>query len=228
MKIKLAITRETIRSFGRVKGRKLRAGQADLIENILPSIAVDIESFSIEKLFEFPQKELWIEIGFGYGEHLVGLAMQYPEVNFIGCEPFVNGVATLLKQIDDNKIKNIRILRGDARLLIDILPAASIDRMFILFPDPWPKSRHHKKRIISEVNLQNISRVMKTNGRLDIATDHVEYGEWIAEHLVKSEGFLENKVLGVDTIPDDWVETRYQKKAQEQGRGARFFNYIKP
>jgi tRNA (guanine-N7-)-methyltransferase len=220
-------TQNLIRSFGRVNGRKLRVGQANLMESLLPSLAVDVEKFSIEKLFPEPQRELWLEVGFGYGEHLVGMAAQYPDVNFIGCEPFVNGVATLLKHIDESKVSNIRILHGDARLLINKLPDASITRLFILFPDPWPKLKHHKKRIISEEGLKEFARIIKPGGRFDVATDHVAYGEWIAEHLEKNADFQPNEILGLATQPADWVPTRYQLKASQQGRGARFFNYIK-
>ncbi len=155
------------------------------------------------------------------------MAGQYPDVNFIGCETFINGVATLLKQIDDAKVSNIRILHGDARLLIDKLPDGSLDRVFILFPDPWPKTKQQKKRIITTEMLQKLARVIKKGGRLEVATDHVEYGEWIAGYLADSESFAENKTLGLDSVPDDWIPTRYQKKAQEQGRGARFFNYVR-
>jgi tRNA (guanine-N7-)-methyltransferase len=169
----------------------------------------------------------WLEIGFGYGEHLVGLAMRYPDVYFIGCEPFINGVATMLKQIDDNKVENIRIFHGDARLLIEKLPSASVDRLFILFPDPWPKSKHHKKRIITKESLKDFARIIKIGGKLDIATDHAHYGKWIEEHFAESFEFVANKILGIDSIPEDWVETRYQLKAREQGRGARFFNLLR-
>lgn len=247
-----------MRSFGRVNGRKLRVGQTDLMENLLPKLAVDVNlplslwesrfspifSSEIAKktgegndVFEQNLKTLtptpsqgerekiWLEIGFGYGEHLVGLAQQYPDVTFIGCEPFANGVATILKQIQEAKLENIRILHGDARLLIEKLPENSVERVFILFPDPWPKSKHHKKRIITNESLKAISRIMKPGARLDIATDHVDYGIWIDEHLTASDEFKPNDAVGIDSIPNDWVETRYQKKALSQGRGARFFNY---
>jgi len=228
VKNKPAITQNLIRSFGRVNGRKLRVGQASLIENLLPALCVDVENFSLERLFTNPKQELWLEIGFGYGEHLVGLAQRYPEVNFIGCEPFINGVATLLKQIEDSKVENIRILHGDARLLTQKLPDSIIDRLFILFPDPWPKSKHHKKRIISAESLPEFARILKNRARLDVATDHVNYSEWIAEHLQSSKSFAPNEEIGVAAQPGDWIPTRYQRKAEKEGRGARFFNYIKP
>ena len=226
MKNKPSITQNFIRSFGRVNGRKLRVGQADLIENLLPSISVAVENFSLEKLFPDPEKPLWMEIGFGYGEHLVGLAKRYSDINFIGCEPFVNGVATLLKHIADSKVENIRILHGDARLLMQNMPGDIIERLFILFPDPWPKFKHHKKRIISAESLLQFAHVMKNRARLDIATDHVAYGEWIAGHLRDSLQFKPNEEIGLAAEPNDWIPTRYQRKAEKEGRGARFFNYI--
>ena len=228
-----------MRSFGRVNGRKLRDTQQYLVDNLLPKLEIRFQvsgirnqEIGIDEAVLAPdlfakKAETWIEVGFGYGEHLVGMAQKYPDVNFIGCEPFINGVATLLKQIDDEKVENIRILHGDARLLIDKLPEGSIDRIFILFPDPWPKTKHQKKRFINTESLNNIARIIKTNGRLDIATDHVDYGNWIAQHLSSIENFIPNKELGIDTKPDDWVETRYQLKARAEGREARFFNYVK-
>lgn len=234
---KLIISSEILRSFGRVHGRKLRDRQEELVQNLLPKLAIRIEgegqgvkgegNIEIPFPFSHSPSPLSLEIGFGYGEHLVGMAQKYPDVNFIGCEPFINGVATLLKHIEQTGVQNIRILHGDARLLIDKLPDGVLDRVFILFPDPWPKNKHHKKRIINSELLEKLARVIKPGGRLEIATDHVEYGNWIAKHLEVAELFKENKALGLATVPEDWVETRYQLKAREQGRGARFFNYVR-
>lgn len=234
MKNNLAIDHDIIHSFGRVNGRKLRENQAYLVENILPKFEIRLQAQALEdkknlipsNLFGSDSKT-WLEIGFGYGEHIVGMAQQYPDVNLIGCETFINGVATLLKQIDDGEVKNIRILHGDARLLIDKLPDGSLERVFILFPDPWPKTKQQKKRIINTEMLQKLSRVIKKGGRLDIATDHFEYGEWIERHLAEEKSFIENKILGLSSVPDDWIPTRYQQKAAQQGRGARFFNCLR-
>lgn len=213
------INKDLIRSYGRVNGRKLRPMQQELVDRLLPKVAVDLNG-------KFPSP-LHLEIGFGYGEHLLGMAQKHPDINFIGCEPFINGVATLLKYIDDARVNNINILHGDARVLIEKLPENAVERVFILFPDPWPKARHHKKRFICDENLQNLARIMPSGGRLDIATDHVEYSDWIAEILGNSMYFQENKSVGVSAVPDDWVETRYQKKALAEGRKARFFNYVR-
>ena len=256
MKKKPVMTNDLMRSFGRVNGRKLRDGQQELVDNLLPKLSVDIAGIKklkdngikggdpliVQKIFyeqaeqtaspanpstTLPINPIFLEIGFGYGEHLVGMAQKYPDVNFIGCEPFINGVATILKHIKDTEVRNIRLLHGDARLLMDELPEGSIDRLFILFPDPWPKAKHHKKRFINAEILENLARVIKSGGRLDIATDHVDYGVWIAEHLSNQKYFSENEIIGAYNIPDDWVETRYQQKARVQGREARFFNYVK-
>lgn len=235
MKNNLAIDHDIIRSFGRVNGRKLRENQAYLVENLLPKLAIRLEEVNSESCivnsFNHSQSTtyypLFLEIGFGYGEHVAGMAQKYPDVNFIGCETFINGVATLLKQIDDTEVENIRILHGDARLLLDKLPDGSLDRVFILFPDPWPKTKQQKKRIINAEMLQKLSRVIKQGGRLEIATDHVEYGQWIDEHLAEEKSFVENKLIGLSSVPEDWIPTRYQQKAEQQGRGARFFNYLR-
>ncbi len=227
----IQINRDLIRSFGRVNGRKLRPRQLQLIEELLPKFAINVDT----NMPVFPRQEnlpgcsspLCMEIGFGYGEHIVGMALRYPHINFIGCEPFINGVATLLKHIDDNKVENISILYGDARLLIDKLPEACIDKLFILFPDPWPKAKHHKKRIISAANLKSIARIMKNSGKLLIATDHVDYAQWIRQILALSAEFIPNASIAPGAAPEDWIETRYQQKAKLEGREAVFFNYLR-
>ncbi len=136
---------------------------------------------------------LWLEIGFGAGEHLAHQAALYPEVGIIGCEPFINGIATLLALVPPPQggapPNNIRIFNGDARLLIEKLPDASLEKVFILYPDPWPKARHHKRRLISKEFLNNLACVMKPGAELRLATDHGDYCTWMLERLLTHGGY---------------------------------------
>lgn len=215
-----------IRSFGRVMGRTLTPGQRELVETVLPRYAVDMQGEVAEPamLFDFRPEKIWLEIGFGGGEHLVTQATNHPGIGIIGCEPFINGVVSLLRQIEQSAPDNVKIMHGDARLLVDKLPDNSLDRIFILFPDPWPKVKHHKKRIISKHTLDMLARVLKNDGWLDIATDHVDYAMWIEEQLAAHPLFAEGEGCKDRSIaPQGWVQTRYQQKALKQGRKAVFF-----
>ncbi|MDA0781122.1 MAG: tRNA (guanosine(46)-N7)-methyltransferase TrmB [Rickettsiales bacterium] len=222
---KPAMSDELMRSFGRVQGRKLGREQQWFVDNILPEVSVSVDNeINLPSIFSNQYKEFCIEIGFGKGEHLVGYAKNNPQIGFIGCEPFINGVARLLKYIHEEKTQNIKVLHGDARLLLEKLGAGSVDKIFVLFPDPWPKVRHHKKRIINQDMLGLISGVLKKDGILEVATDHVEYGQWIFEHLEAFEGL--KKISVSNDPPSDWVRTNYQAKAEKQGRGAKFLRYM--
>lgn len=222
---KPTITHDLLRSFGRVQARKLRPEQQGLVDNILPKLAIDEKSGAdIASAFDGKFSKFCVEIGFGRGEHLAGYAKNNPDTACIGCEPFINGVARLLKYIDEDNIPNIRILHGDARLLLQNIPDETLDKVFILFPDPWPKARHHKKRIINNSMLAELYRVVKKGGSIEIATDHVEYGQWIDEHLTNFSGL--KLIRNSTTPPDDWIRTNYQAKAERAGRGARFFEVV--
>jgi tRNA (guanine-N7-)-methyltransferase len=217
---------ELIRSFGRLQGRKLGKGQLMLIDEVLPKFSIQIEDAAdLPAAFDGKFSKFCVEIGFGKGEHLVGYAKANPDVGFVGCEPFINGVARLVRYIHEEKVSNIRILHGDARLFLECAEDNSLNQMFILFPDPWPKLRHNKKRIINNEMLAEICRVLKAGGVLEVATDHVDYGNWIAEHLDGFDGLKELRLS--EEPPEDWVRTNYQEKAEREGRGARFFKYGK-
>lgn len=217
---------EMLRSFGRRHGRKLRANRAAMVETLLPKLLINLPP---ENLFKDTTRPLWFEIGFGGGEHLAEQARLHPEVNFIGCEPYVNGMATLLSAIERERLANIRLYDNDARLLLGELSDNSIERMFILFPDPWPKVRHHKKRIISQGSLPLFHRKLKAGGLLRIATDHEDYCTWILENLLAYGKFSWQAKSQVDwhTPPENWVTTRYQAKAAAEGRKAVFLDWIK-
>lgn len=208
--------------YGRRKGRPLRANQKAALEKLLPRLRLDLERLpgDLRELFEPPSKEVWLEIGFGGGEHCAWQAAQNPQVGLIGAEFFINGVASLLKQIDEQGAENLRLHEGDARDLLAALPPASLDRVFILFPDPWPKARHHKRRIISRRTLDRLAELMKPGAELRVATDDPSYRLWILERVTDHPWFDWTATAPQDwrERPADWPPTRYEQKALEQGR----------
>src|SRR5690606_3168564 len=152
-----------LRTFGRIKSRPIKPRQAALVETLLPKIAFDPQ--------EAPTPRTWLEIGFGGGEHLAEQAARHPDVRLIGAEPFLNGVASALRHVEERGLTNVRLHQGDAREVLAALPDASVDRVFILFPDPWPKARHHKRRLVQPQTVEEIARVLKPGGALRFATD---------------------------------------------------------
>lgn len=212
-------------SYGRRKSRKLSPHKAGLMDTLLPRIAVRLADDGA-----FPENRpealaaiyprIWVEIGFGGGEHLAEQAAANPDVLFVGCEPYIDGVAKLLADVEARGLENVRVLADDARLLLDVLPEGSVERVFILFPDPWPKARHHKRRIVSQETLDSVARVLKQGGELRLATDHVDYAEWMLEHILAHPRFVWQAERYTDwkTPPQDWVRTRYEEKARAESR----------
>jgi len=200
-----------LRSFGRRKGRNLRTAKQELFETLLPKLQI---SLSKAKTLN-PNSPIWLEIGFGGGEHLAHLAGLHPEIQFIGCEPFVNGIAGLLTHIEEHKLSNIRIYADDARDLIASLPDNSLERVFILYPDPWPKTRHNKRRLISTKLLNSLALVMKKGAELRLATDSADYATWMLERLLAHPAFTWQAKSCTDwlTPPPEWISTRYEQKA---------------
>lgn len=212
------------RLYGRRLGRPLRKTQSALIETLLPRIAIPepAEGTRIvpSALFSPAPSSVWLEIGFGGGEHLATLAAARPETGFIGCEPFRNGVAKLLGEVARFDLNNVRILEGDGRTLLLALPERSIGRAFVLFPDPWRKARHQRRRIIQKEILDELARVLEDGAELRIATDHIDYLRWILERVTVHPAF-EWLVEGPDDWrkrPADWPQTRYEAKAIKAGR----------
>lgn len=200
-----------MRSFGRIKSRTLKPNQAALFDTLLPDIALTQERIATLK----PGAQgLWLEIGFGGGEHLSTQAGLHPDILFLGCEPFLNGVGSLLRHVDEQALSNVRILAGDARPLIEALPDQSLDRVFILFPDPWPKSRHHKRRLIQAELIISLRRVLKLGGRLRFATDWADYANWTLNLILKDGGLDWQAEQAADWTrpPEDHVTTRYEQK----------------
>lgn len=207
-----------LRSFGRKQGRAPKGIRQDAMEALLPKLSIPLETTNITSLgslFEKPYDHYALEIGYGAGEHLHFQASRSPEFGFIGCEPFLNGVGNLLATIDEKPVENIRIWQEDARLLLAQLPDACLQKVFILFPDPWPKTRHHKRRIVKNDLLNELARVMKPNALLRMATDHHDYAAWMLSHIMNHPQFNWDANTPADwqTPPKDWVLTRYQEKA---------------
>ncbi len=199
-----------MRSFGRIKSRTLKPRQANLFDTLLPAIAV-----TDENLPEILKADvLWLEIGFGGGEHLAGQAARHPDVTIIGCEPFLNGVGSALRHIEEADVKNVRILSNDARPLLDKLPDASLDRIFILFPDPWPKARHNKRRFIQAETIADFARVLKPGGRVRFGTDWADYADWTLQRFLANSDFTWPADRPADWTqpPADHLTTRYETK----------------
>lgn len=210
--------------YGRRRGRPLRAGQRALFETLLPPLCFALpESGALDPrpLFGDTVREVWLEIGFGAGEHLAYQATAHPDCGFIGSEVFEPGIAHLLTEIKDRPLANVRLFIDDARLVLAALAPQSLGRAFILHPDPWPKERHKKRRIVSQETLDHLAVALRDGAELRIATDDADYGEWIAERLAAHPDFAP---LPIDPRPTDWPPTRYELKAQVQGRAAVLFS----
>ena len=205
-----------LRSFGRIRSRTLKPRQAALFDSLLPNIAVpDPANGPIDPKALMPgAKETWLEIGFGGGEHLAEQAARHPDALMIGCEPFLNGVGSALRHIDERGLKNVRLHADDARAVMAALPDGSLDRVMILFPDPWPKARHHKRRLVQTDVAEEIVRLLKPGGRLRFVTDWKAYADWALEILNRTPGLAWSAEQADDwrTAPADHVVTRYEEK----------------
>ena len=219
-----------LRSYGRKRGRKLSAHQAQLLRDALPHFALDISApapVDLVTLIGSPVREVWLEIGFGGAEHLIWQARENPHAGFIGCEPFEEGVVKALTAIETEKLGNIRIHADDARPLLRWLPAQSLARVFILFPDPWPKKRHQKRRLVSKESLELIARVLQAGGELRFATDIGDYARSALFNILEngSFGWLAESPACWRERPADWPETRYERKAEREGRQRYYFRF---
>ncbi len=218
--------------FGRRKGKPLRPGRARLMEILLPEIAVPAGEDPLDPagLFARPVSAVWLEVGFGGGEHLAGQAAANPDVGIVGCEVFLNGVARLLSLIDGSPAtQTVRVLHGDVRALMPRLPEACLDRAFVLFPDPWPKLRHAKRRFIGPDNLPQLSRLLKDGGELRVASDDMTYIRWALRHLIDHPDFTWMAQGPDDWLgrPADWVPTRYEQKALRAGRAPIVLRFVR-
>lgn len=199
-----------LRSYGRIKARTLKPRQAALMETLLPHLALPAEgAIEVE-----PGRPLVLEIGFGGGEHLVAQAAGHPDHRFIGVEPFMNGVASCLRHIEESGVQNVLLHMGDARDVVARLPESSLDRCYILFPDPWPKARHHKRRLIQPEFLDALARALKPGAEVRFATDWANYAAWTLEIFTGDARFA-----WAAERAEDWrkpwpghVTTRYEEK----------------
>lgn len=202
-----------LRTYGRIKSRPIKPRQAALLDSLLPRIRAPQEPFDPKALA--PQaRACWLEIGFGGGEHMAAQAARRPDVLVIGAEPFQNGVASALRHIDEQGLTNVRVQDGDARELLARLPDASVERVFVLFPDPWPKARHHKRRLIQAETVAELARVLKPGGRLRFASDVAHYVDWALERILANPAFRWTADRADDwrKRPADHVTTRYEEK----------------
>jgi len=218
--------------FGRRKGHKLRSHQADLIEHLLPHLSLDIGKpgpADLADLFDTPVDDLRLEIGFGGGEHLVAEARAFPKTGFIGCEPYVNGMAKILTQIEAHAIGNIRLFAGDAAELLAWVRPRSLARIDLIHPDPWPKRRHWKRRFVQDLTVAAMARVLKPDGEFRFVSDIADYCAWTLAHLTRSPDFVWTAEQASDwRLPwAGYTMTRYGRKAEREGRHAAYLRFRK-
>ena len=216
--------------FGRRKGHRLRSHQADLIEQLLPHLALDIghpAPGDLREFFDEGIEEVRLEIGFGGGEHLIAEAKAFPAIGFIGCEPYVNGMAKILTQIEAHNIGNIRLFAGDAAELLAWAPPHSMRRIDLIHPDPWPKRRHWKRRFVQDATIAAMARILKPDGEFRFVSDIDDYCAWTLSHLLRSSDFLWTAERACDwQLPwPDYTMTRYGAKAEREGRKAAYLRF---
>ena len=222
--------RATEAFFGRRKGKPLRGQQTARLERVMPALAIDLATTvpaEIKDLFSVPVTRVRLEIGFGGGEHLVHRAGEEPQTGFIGVEPFVNSMAKLLARVEENGLRNIRTYDDDATQLLDWLPSASVDQIDLLYPDPWPKRKHWKRRFVSRVNLDRFHRVLKPGGLFCFASDIDTYIDWTLIHCRDHGGFewTARNAADWNTAFAGWPGTRYEAKARREGRGSAYLTF---
>ncbi|MDV3458186.1 tRNA (guanine(46)-N(7))-methyltransferase TrmB [Sphingomonas sp. HF-S4] len=213
------------RLYGRAKGHKLRQGQAALVEELLPQVSVPETGLINSQTLFGDERPLEFEIGFGAGEHLAGQAKMRPDHGFIGCEPFLNGVVGALNHIRDDKLANVRLHMGDALDILERLPDASLDRLYLLHPDPWRKVRHAKRRMVNHGPLDMIAAKLKPGAEFRLGTDDPTYCRWSMMVMHQRRDFAWQAESAADflTRPADWPETRYERKARRQGHEVWYF-----
>ncbi|WP_135080801.1 tRNA (guanine(46)-N(7))-methyltransferase TrmB [Terasakiella sp. SH-1] len=221
-----------LKTFGRRHGHTLRASHQALVDNLLPQLRLcppeNGAMIDVGTLFKKEVKQVWFEVGFGGGEHAAAQVENNPDIGMIACEPFINGVASLLSHVEQRGLTDrIRVLDDDARSLLDVMPDNSLDRLFLLFPDPWRKKRHAKRRFIGDENLELVSRVLKSGAEFRVGSDHMPYIDWTLEHMTRHldfewvcEGAQDWRVR-----PDDWPPTRYEQKALKQGKACVYLRF---
>lgn len=225
-------SRATEAFFGRRKGKALRANQERLVHGPLDALRLDLANpapADLTALFPAAVTAIRLEIGFGGGEHLIHRARTHPGTGFIGVEPFVNSMAKLLASIEASGVRNIRLHDDDAVQVLDWLPDASVDHIDLLYPDPWPKKKHWKRRFVSDVNLKRFHRVLKPGGFFCFASDIDSYINWTLQHADRHGGFDWTARNAADWLTPfaDWPGTRYEAKARREGRSSAYLTFRK-
>jgi tRNA (guanine-N7-)-methyltransferase len=231
--------------YGRRNGKTLNKAQKDYLREDLAALTPGAVGWDanpdrnpLDMATRFHGKPVWLEVGFGGGEHIAHMAQTYPDVEIIGCEPYVNGVAMLLGKLRRARVSNVAVHPGDARDLMDVLPEASIDKAFLLYPDPWPKSKHHRRRFVTQEHLEPLHRALKPGAEFRVATDIPDYVRQAVEEIPKA-GFAPQFSVPAafdfddpqpvsgdwDTAWDDWLSTRYEQKALREGRKPHYLTY---
>jgi len=215
--------------FGRRVSHKLRGGREATLAALMPRLRID-DATTIDDpraLFEKPVREVWLEIGFGGGEHLIARALENPDVGFIGCEAYIDGVARLVGEIERNRLDNIRLYDADAIRLIDRLPDASVARVYLLYPDPWPKRRQRKRRFVSDERMAALTRILKPGGEFRFATDIDDYAAWTLARAFRSPDVEWLAQASADWLTPwpNWASTRYEQKALREGRTPSYLSF---
>jgi tRNA (guanine-N7-)-methyltransferase len=218
--------------FGRRKGHPLKARQAELFDDLLPQLALDLKKpapDTLAALFRQMPQTLRLEIGFGGAEHLIAQALAHPDCGFIGADGFLNAIGKALVAIEDNDLTNIRLHHGDASELLDWLPDAAFTRIDLLYPDPWPKRRQWKRRFIQDESLLRLARLLKPGGELRFATDIASYMTYALTRVMRSKDFIWTAEIADDWRKpwDGWSRTRYEAKAIREGRTPAYFIFKK-
>jgi tRNA (guanine-N7-)-methyltransferase len=213
--------------FGRRKGHRLRQHQTDLMATLLPQLSIDIGNMTPRDpaaLFETPIETLRVEIGFGGGEHLVAEATASPHTGFIGCEPYINGMAKVLAQIETSGVRNVRLFAGDAADLLRWLPDNALSRIDLIHPDPWPKRRHWKRRFVQDATIAEMARVIRRGGEFRFVCDIDDYIAWTLAHMMRSPDFTWTAERALDWRAPwtGYTMTRYGRKAEREGRRASY------
>lgn len=211
------------RLYGRKQTRPPKGERKEAIDSLLPKLQIQPSSIPLPSSSR-KEDEIWLEIGFGNGEHLKGLMERHPDRFYIGAEPFINGMSAFLKSIKDMPHDNIRVWMDDAIVLVDAMPGAYLEGIYVLNPDPWPKRRHHKRRIISQENLSRFARVLKPGGALVMATDVPDLAEWMVTQASLHPAFEWTAERADDwrVMPQDWIKTRYEEKGAKAGRSQNY------
>ncbi len=208
--------------FGRRIGRRLQKERQRVLDEVLPDMQVDLD---VIRQNGIPEKS-WLEIGFGNGEHLAGMAQRHPDTTLFGCEPFMNGMSAFLVQYQNlpTPKSDVHVWPQAAQLLMDVMPDKALERVYLLNPDPWPKLRHHKRRFVNSGNLDRIARLLKPGGLFITATDVDDLAEWMLEKTVQHPAFewTAKKRDDWEKMPEDWIKTRYQEKGKDKGHTQRY------